>query len=104
MPDYCICTFNDHGHKPERCQNLGTLPDGYCQDCFELVRDEAEATRADAGMNGQGSIVRSMNRLRRSLDKYNKSTGDYNNWILCLTVVLTLLTILQLIRAFSKSN
>jgi hypothetical protein len=102
MKRKCICTADDHGHEPDFCEGSVNRGDGYCDRRAQLQIDEAEASRAEAGLRGQGAVVRSMTRLRDSIDRLNVSTQSYNNWLLALTVAMALVALIQLIAVFIK--
>ncbi|KKU79795.1 MAG: hypothetical protein UY06_C0013G0009 [Candidatus Amesbacteria bacterium GW2011_GWA2_47_70] len=58
--------------------------------------DQELANQADMGLRGQGALVEMMSRLKYSIDKLEKSTTFYSRWLVFLTIILTLLTLILL--------
>lgn len=56
--------------------------------------DEELANQADVGLRGQGALVEMMSRLKTSIDKLEKSTTFYSKWLVGLTLIITLLTLI----------
>lgn len=60
--------------------------------------DEELTNQADAGLRGQGALVEMMSRLKTSIDRLEQSTTFYSKWLVGLTLVLTLLTLILLFK------
>jgi len=65
---------------------------------MEKFSDEELADQADVGLRGQGALVEMMSRLKTSIDKLEKSTTLYSKWLVGLTLILTLLTLILLFK------
>ena len=55
--------------------------------------DDELFAAAEAGLKGMGSLVEAMRRLKVSNDALRRSTEIYGTWMIFLTVVLALLTL-----------
>jgi hypothetical protein len=55
--------------------------------------DDDLLNKAQEGMKGQGALVESMRRLRKSIDGLRESSDRYSKWVVGLTIVLVGLTI-----------
>jgi len=60
--------------------------------------DEELVKHAQDGMQGQGAVVEAMRRLRVSTESLKVSTEKYSRWLVALTVILTVLTVVLVIH------
>jgi hypothetical protein len=60
--------------------------------------DEELVKSAQDGMQGQGAVVEAMRRLRVSTESLKVSTEKYSSWLVALTVILTVLTIVLVVH------
>jgi hypothetical protein len=65
----------------------------------ERTDDELFAA-AEAGLKGHGAVVEAMRRLRNTLDALRRSNDRYSKLMSFLTIVLTILTAVQLYKVF----
>ena len=63
------------------------------------LTDEKLAEIAQRGLQEQGAPVEAMRRLRVALEQSSKRSDAYARWMLCLTIILALLTVVQAIPA-----
>jgi hypothetical protein len=63
------------------------------------LTDDELAQVAQDGLQGQGAPVEAMRRLRDVIDQSSKQNDTYSRRMLWLTIVLTVLTIVQVIAA-----
>ena len=66
----------------------------------EHERTDDELAAAEWGLRGQGALVEAMRRLRNTLDALRRSNDRYSRLMLFLTIVLTILTAVQLYKVF----
>jgi len=57
--------------------------------------DDELAKEAQTGVRGQGAIVEATRRLRESIRAFSISSDKYSRWMFWLTIVLTVLTLVQ---------
>jgi hypothetical protein len=68
-------------------------------DEWRQLSDEKLARVAQDGLQGQGAPVEAMRRLRAAIEKSSTKSDIYSRRMFYLTVILTILTIVQVIAA-----
>ena len=67
---------------------------------WEEWSDKDLADEAQSGVRGQGAVVEAMRRLREAIVKQQQSTNRLTIWLIVLTVVLLVLSVMQVIMVF----
>lgn len=65
---------------------------------FEKAQDKELVEEAQTGLRGQGAVVEMMRRLKDSIDKLESSTSNYSRWLIVLTLVIAILTLILLFK------
>jgi len=68
-------------------------------DEWPQLSDEKLARIAQDGLQGQGAPVEAMRRLRVAIETWSVKSDIYSRRVLWLTIILTILTLVQLIAA-----
>jgi len=66
---------------------------------WAVLSDDKLAKIAQEGMQGQGAPVEAMRRLRVAIETAAKKSGTYSRRMVWLTVVLAVMTLVQVIAA-----
>jgi hypothetical protein len=67
---------------------------------FQTATDPELVTEAQAGTRGQGAVVEMMRRLRNAIEKVDASTTHYNRILITLTILIGILTAVQVYTVF----
>lgn len=63
---------------------------------YKNLTDEELSEKADNAWRGHGAIVESTTRLRKSIEKLDKTTSFYSRTLIILTVALLIVALIQI--------